>query len=519
MADFNTGLNAEQLMKALNAVQTINNEEPDENHNVDINVAAVDINYDNTESGLQAENTQDAIDEAVAALMSVGSTLNTQVTDLKNEMDNYGMSGGKVNISDSNVSEICSNNADNLPNNRIYGVGLTSAEVSNFPELRGQIITLGKISTPSGSGDSQIFISSVGTKTYIRFKWNSQWSNWKRLDIDEFSVRGTELNISDSNVSEICSNDANNLPNNRIYGVGLTSANVSNFPELRGQILTFGKSTIRSASSDSQIFISKTGAIYLRLCWNNVWTGWVCFSKPLNILAVGDSICRGYRNGERGFVGDLGYPYVNASVSGATLSNVVTGFKNIPDQLEDYTSETIPDVIISNGGVNDYYHSAQLGSTPTVAVKNDTEANALDRSTIMGGLQYLFYMMIKKYPKAQRFFLLTHKTTARESNTSSTIVDWTITDNSAGYTQTELFEAIKDVCKLYGVKVIDVFGESIINTAYSCYKSATPYDTDHTVTDREFVDSDGIHPLAYGYKHAYAPLVKQALEIGTSKQP
>lgn len=63
MADFNTGLSAEQLIKALNAVQTINNEEPDENHNIDISVIAADVSYDNTESELESNNIQAAIDE------------------------------------------------------------------------------------------------------------------------------------------------------------------------------------------------------------------------------------------------------------------------------------------------------------------------------------------------------------------------------------------------------------------------------------------------------------------------
>ena len=122
--------------------------------------------------------------------------------------------------------------------------------------------------------------------------------------------------------------------------------------------------------------------------------------------------------------------------------------------------------------------------------------------------------MITLYPKAQRFFLLIHKVT---SNLNGSVADWTVTKNNAGYTQTELFEAIKKVCAVYGVNVIDVFNESMINTAFSVYKSSVAYNDDNTVTDREFVDSDGLHPLAYGYLHGYVPLVRQALGIGTVK--
>lgn len=92
MADFNTGLNAEQLMKALNAIQTINNEEPDENHNIDINAIATDVNYDNTDSNLEAENVQDAIDEVVGKIEQTNTVVATKadtsdITDLQTQLD------------------------------------------------------------------------------------------------------------------------------------------------------------------------------------------------------------------------------------------------------------------------------------------------------------------------------------------------------------------------------------------------------------------------------------------------
>ena len=261
-----------------------------------------------------------------------------------------------------------------------------------------------------------------------------------------------------------------------------------------------------------------SGKEYNRIVNRNDYTvfrDWVTSdgSQPVKILALGDSICYGYRNSLKGFVGDLGLPYKNIGVSGATISNKYTAATNIPDQLVQLTDYD-PDVIISDGGVNDYYQNAELGVIPVAVVTTDGEAEALNRNTVMGGLQYLLYKMVTLYPKAQRFFLLTHKTTA---NINGTVADWTVTKNNAGYTQTELFDAIKTVCKLYSVKVIDVFGESMINTAFDVYKSDVAYTTDNSVTNTEFVDSDGIHPLAYGYLHGYVPLVKQALQIGSCK--
>ena len=369
---------------------------------------------------------------------------------------------------------------------------------------------------------------------------------------------------------------------------------------------------------------------------------------PLKILCVGDSISYGARNGLRGFVGGLGFPYQIDGITGATLSTAQSGVKNIPQQIID-SSYSNPDIIISNGGVNDYLQNAPLGTIPTEPVTDDTADSALDLSTICGGVQHLFYNMIKKYPNAQRFFLLTHKTTAsapvytygnnlalvttqtRQANgvdfvnnadntfavfrtpstsapitagftladisleagtyifeglndgrwtTSSdeylllrykdkatsatacditdkptivafssdvtlqasffvgklydgtyrivtpivkkctpatTVHDWTTVPNRALLTQTDIYNAIREIAKLYGVKIIDVFNESMMNTAFSQYVSPTHWDSDHSVTDREYCDDDGIHPLNKGYENAYLPIIRQALQIGTEK--
>lgn len=239
-----------------------------------------------------------------------------------------------------------------------------------------------------------------------------------------------------------------------------------------------------------------------------IFRDWAGYSEnSAKILVVGDSIARGYRNNEKGFVGDLGFPYKNAAVSGATISNKNTQYTNIPDQLVGVTGYD-PDVIIANGGINDYSASAALGDLPTLPVTTEEDSYLLDRNTVLGALQYLFYKMISKYPRAQRYFLLIHKV-VRENGT-----DCTITKNSAGYTQTELFEAIRKVCSLYNVKIIDVFNKGVIDMKYDIYRSNVSYEEDNTVTDRAFVDRDGVHPLAYGYLHGYVPVVRQALSGG-----
>lgn len=261
----------------------------------------------------------------------------------------------------------------------------------------------------------------------------------------------------------------------------------------------------------------KPGYVYYRIVHRKtfaVYQDWKPIGgtpEPMNILAIGDSICKGNRNSSKGFVGDLSLPYKNAGVSGATISNVVTDYTNIPDQLTGVT-DFDPDIIIAEGGINDYFYDAPLGTMSEVPVTTDTEAEALDRSTFTGGLEYLFYQMIKLYPKAQRFFVITHKTwKTNESMYCPT------TANTQGWTQQDLHDVIVKCCNLYNVKVIDVYNDSMINSLFPEYRSDVAYSTDSSVTNTEYVDYDGVHPLAYGYLQGYVPLIKKALGNGTAK--
>lgn len=245
-----------------------------------------------------------------------------------------------------------------------------------------------------------------------------------------------------------------------------------------------------------------------------VWTPWdvVNNTTMLKVLACGDSICKGTRNGDKGFVGDLGCDYKNIGVVGATLSSIQSS--NIPNALVAETSYD-PDVIIANGGINDYINNAQLGTVPTSPATTDSEASALNRNTVMGGAGYLFYQMVKKFPKAQRFFLITHKTYGNQG----TSVDgyYPTKQNTSGYTQQDMHDALVAICKVYGVKVIDVYEDSFLNTAFSQYRSPVAWTSDSATANLYMTDVDGIHPTGLGYIQAYAPLIKQALNIGTAK--
>lgn len=229
----------------------------------------------------------------------------------------------------------------------------------------------------------------------------------------------------------------------------------------------------------------------------------------LKVLACGDSICKGTRNGDKGFIGEVGCDYKNIGVVGATLSSSNTGIYNEIVNENSY----VPDVVIANGGINDYMSNITLGTIPTAPATTDTEANALDKSTIMGGVGYLFYQMAKKWPDAQRFFIITHKTYANSSITGYLPTR----QNTKGYTQEDMHDALVAICEVYGVKVIDVYKDGMINSAFPQYRSPVAWASDSTTADQYMTDLDGIHPTAKGYTLCYVPFVKQALQIGTAK--
>lgn len=237
----------------------------------------------------------------------------------------------------------------------------------------------------------------------------------------------------------------------------------------------------------------------------------------LKVLVTGDSICRGGRNGGKGFIGDVNRNFVNLGIGGATLSNVndsssstdtahAIGAANIPDTIVKYAAQTAqswymePDAIIASGGINDLIDGATLGSIPTRPINSDAEAALLDPSLVTDSLSLLFYQMIKNFPNAHRFFLITHRNYNRP---------WTA--GTGGWNQTQFHDAAVAICKLYGVTVIDVFNEGMLDSYFDQYVSPTPYSQDQTVTNLYYIDNDRVHPLALGYERGYEPLVESAL--------
>ena len=468
---------------------------------------------------------------------------------------------------------------NNLPNNIIRGCGVyvipqSSSEADDIPagkikianapvtgQMTGLIVTLGR-RTDRIAGDTQIFIPwHGGTIKYRQYSSVSveqsqtyAWSDWVTGNEDVKAELEAEIALLPQYRSGINSDHAaydEKLSHCKIDGTFIAThtrtengTEVVCWTDLPNSIIEDEGFVITNSRYSNYILQRavgvESGAVYNRVLHKDstdddgyglnkaVYHDWICenpdvFKNKMKILAVGDSICKGYRNSEKGFVGDLGMPYRNKGISATTLSNVIDGTVDgkdrtcIPKQLKrvhDDTPNYKPDIIIGEGGINDYFQSAVLGTVPIAPVTDDTGLNALDESTVMGGLQKLLYYMIAFYPEAQRFFLITHKTSSQYPHSAYNYLPET--RNAAGYTQQDLHDAIVACCKVYNVKVIDIYNDSMINSAFSQYRSPTAYTEDNSVTNTEYVDSDGVHPLAKGYIEGYKPLILAALRGYTS---
>ena len=468
---------------------------------------------------------------------------------------------------------------DALPNNifAVCNVPASDNTIANAPvsgTMTGLIVTFGRKQKETRLNyDTQMFFPQDCEKIYIR-KYNNSWSDWSVVGGSYIST----LPQFRSGVDDTYSVNGGNLSN--ITDDGTFYAKGSHWSDVPATNLNFIITNARYSDNwilQTAVSTNSTGIVYNRLIPRIVSAGtprdWVCinnFDSRKKVLALGDSICRGYRNGEKGFVGELGLPYKNKGVSGAAISNsggtnnlgkylyrakiadgqydykytdneltgnsewyydyptnsikyeditpipdklILAKTKEIPNETPNGEPEFSPDIIIADGGINDYARNAPLGTIPTTVTTN---INSLDASTVMGGLQRLFLLMINYYPSAHRYFVITHKTFHNDY--------YVAVQNTAGYTQQDLHDAIVACCKVYNVEIIDVYERGIINTLFDAYRSQTHYTYDaqdnwasaiSNVTD--FVDADGIHPLSKGYLEGYVPLISEAIRTGTVK--
>lgn len=451
------------------------------------------------------------ISDAAADAKKVGDMFTSSVVDRA------------VYINSNNKDSICNGTMDDMPINTLRTVAAGAGLTNTPPGFENIVFGVGTFSCSAtrekARGTWQIAVagSTSNPTTYIR-GYNNTWNTWKKLtnteDVDNSLLPYLRTKIGVFNATTY----GNKLQNITKTVCGfIVPSDYTDSPIIGSTNTAFCVLLVNDGFAIQLMFGNRTNYsnVYYRLIRTGegeaVFKDWQTIGgyDIRNILAIGDSICRGDRNSNRGYVGLLGLPYINAGVSGATLASG-TGHGWIEQQLIDRTEDTNHfDAIIMEGGVNDYNNDVPLGNLSAVPVRTtDTELyDALDTTTVLGAMEHLFVTLQSKYPNIDKFFLIAHK-----------IRNWPYTKNyTGGYTQDEMHDAMVACCRLYNVQVIDIYAESPMNSYFPEYVSPTDWADDHTITDLYWVNSDRVHPLNYGYIHGYVPFIQKALKAASHK--
>lgn len=179
----------------------------------------------------------------------------------------------EIVITSDNKSTICSGDADNLPNNSIYGVnsgaGLTHAPFTGSYYL---IVTMGEKVKGTTSKAQIAFTNNLSSMAY-RVNNSVSWTDWVHI---ERTIMAKDTIITSDNKAAICSGDANNLGRNTIYGVNSGAALThAPFTGAYYTVMTFSEKPTGTAAV-VQIAFTNDGSRFAYRSHNSVaWTDWV----------------------------------------------------------------------------------------------------------------------------------------------------------------------------------------------------------------------------------------------------
>lgn len=204
------------------------------------------------------------------------------------------------------------------------------------------------------------------------------------------------------------------------------------------------------------------------------------------IFNFGDSIAAGDGNGGKGYAELFAAKYnmicYDFAVGGATLGE--TESNNITTQVNTALSKGIvPDYILIEGGTNDIASY----NVPIGQISSDYNINNFDKTTTIGGLEWIISTLKSNFPNAKMAFVSVHRMGSR------------------GYSsQIERQGACVDTCKKWSVPIIDVFNRGNLNTFLGEYHKFT------NPTESQ-PNGDRTHPNQLGYDTFYLPLIYETL--------
>ena len=169
------------------------------------------------------------------------------------------------------------------------------AKMVDIQAVKNQMAAL--VASPAGSG------GDVGTEVRdARIGWDgASYANLgsavreQLTSVNNLSLMGGNAYINEARFSSLFGNDFNNVPNNRIYPVGISNGDqIDHSPGtvIKGTLITFGRNNSRMYG-DSQVIVTLTGAVWHRTFWrddnvNDYWTEWARQTKIAEFKALDD---------------------------------------------------------------------------------------------------------------------------------------------------------------------------------------------------------------------------------------
>lgn len=206
--------------------------------------------------------------------------------------------------------------------------------------------------------------------------------------------------------------------------------------------------------------------------------------NSIKIGFTGDSICAGdgYKGGYAKCLNEIyDYDYQNLGVSGGWITNNENTFV-ISNSIANIDSSC--DLICIEGGVNDYSNSVPLGElTPAYN-------SSLNTNTFYGSLEKMFRDCYNLKPGIPVFYVISH-------NANNAYLK----NNSIHLSFKDYIVAIKNTCKKYGIKVVNLCENSTFNTGLS-----------DTLKNNYTANSDGLHPNKNGYNKFYVPIINECIK-------
>lgn len=166
---------------------------------------------------------------------------------------------------------------------------------------------------------------------------------------------------------------------------------------------------------------------------------------------------------------------------------------SIPHQAE--IISLTPDIIVVEGGVNDYASGRDFGSIEYTG--SDMYENTLDDQTFCGGLEKTLRTLATRFPGVPKIYVIA---------TKARLYEWSA--NNKGQTYRDYVDEIVRCCKKYGFKVVNLHDESNLVPQMPQYFENVVYT----------YEGDNLHPTTLSYKEFYVQRVASALEtaIGVS---